>query len=620
MQTNQPQQTGLQPSQQTAPRLLHKGFRPFILGNTLYLPISLFLLDETVIHNGRDGRDETVVHNGRGGRDAHGEHGKHGKRSAARRITATLRAGTYETTLSLRVFAKRTIAGILSSLRIITIPLNEIGSATNTRIVVSIDLGTAVLTKRLTYRADRHAGNTRLYYLPFSVRKNYRAGSCRHLRRSASGVIVIMQRSLKPLEMTPGFRFIESWPMGALLYCAGSLVRALSSRKTLLFYEKFASKAEEGAYELFTMARALQETKGNQAGGKGSALAFIIDETSGDYERIKGDGVVPKFSFRYYWLLYRASAFIGTEVPSHLHFLRSNNRWLRLCFYTRTFVFLQHGITYLKPQEKTSAFVRGREGAADYILASSEKERAVLMRDLHYDKEQILITGLGMFSHLEYGHIDEDSPDIVTIMLTWKPYDDGLPFSQSTNYTSLQQVVRAVQSHVPNEQIRLLVHPKELYALKDIPQNPLHASLQPKAVSGDTRRGTEQSGLPVPFCTQPIHEVLAETKLLITDYSSVCYSSFYQGGAVLFYQPDLKRYEEEVGPLIPQGDEYIGYRSFEIEALEQLLAGAIDQDGHIQRGCLRTKQHEAIHQSINEFNDGMNLQRILHELQRLELL
>ncbi|MDR3315911.1 MAG: CDP-glycerol glycerophosphotransferase family protein [Coriobacteriales bacterium] len=559
-------QTKAQLPPETAPRLLHKGFRPFIFRDTLYLPISLFLLDEL------------------------GEHG------TARRVTATLRVGAYETTLSIPVFAKRTTVGILSSLRIITIPLNEIGSATNTRIIVSISLGTTVLTKRLTYRADRHAGNTRLYYLPFSVRKNYRTGFCRHLRRSASGVIVIMQRNLKPLEKTPGFRFIESWPIGALLYCAGSIVRAVSPHKTLLFYEKFASKAEEGTYELFTMARALQEAADKHTGGKNSALAFIIDQQSRDYERIKGSGVVPKFSFRYYWLIYRASAFVGTEVPSHLHFLRSNNRWLRLCFYTRTFVFLQHGITYLKPQEKTSAFVRGREGAADYIVADSRKERTVLMHDLHYDEEQILITGLGQFSQMEYEHIKENSPDTVTIMFTWKPYDDSLAFSQSTNYATLQQVLRLVQRHVPNERIRLVVHPKELYSLDS------------------------ESELPIPFCTQPIHEILAETKLLITDYSSVCYSSFYQGGAVLFYQPDLEHYEKAVGTLIPQADEYIGYRNFKIEELEQLLTKAIDQNGHIKRELLRTKQHEAAYQSINEFNDGQNLHRILHELQRLELL
>jgi len=566
VQTNLSRQTKAQLPPETAPRLLHKGFRPFIFRDTLYLPISLFLLDEL------------------------GEHG------TARRVTATLRVGAYETTLSIPVFAKRTTVGILSSLRIITIPLNEIGSATNTRIVVSISLGTTVLTKRLTYRADRHAGNTRLYYLPFSVRKNYQTGFCRHLRRSASGVIVIMQRNLKPLEKTPGFRFIESWPIGALLYCAGSIARAVSPHKTLLFYEKFASKAEEGTYELFTMARALQDAAGKHTGGKNSALAFIIDQQSRDYERIKGSGVVPKFSFRYYWLIYRASAFVGTEAPSHLHFLHSSNRWLKHCFCARPFVFLQHGILFLKPLEKTSAFVRGRDAAADYVIASSEKERTVLMRDLHYNKEQILVTGLGLFSHLNYRHINENSSDIITIMLTWKPYDDSLAFSQSTNYTILQQILQVVRRHVPNEQIRLMVHPKELYSLDS------------------------ESELPIPFCTQPIHEILAETKLLITDYSSVCYSSFYQGGSVLFYQPDLELYEKAVGALLPQADEYIGYRNFKIEELEQLLTKAIDQNGHIKRGLLRTKQHEAAYQSINEFNDGQNLHRILHELQRLELL
>lgn len=47
---------------------------------------------------------------------------------------------------------------------------------------------------------------------------------------------------------------------------------------------------------------------------------------------------------------------------------------------------------------------------------------------------------------------------------------------------------------------------------------------------------------------------IKKAKLLITDYSSIAYNSFYQGTGVIFYQPDLRLYERENGKLIPNDD------------------------------------------------------------------
>jgi hypothetical protein len=52
-----------------------------------------------------------------------------------------------------------------------------------------------------------------------------------------------------------------------------------------------------------------------------------------------------------------------------------------------------------------------------------------------------------------------------------------------------------------------------------------------------------------------ISDILKQTKLLIADYSSVCYNAFYQGAGVNFYQPDLEFYENENGRLIPESEE-----------------------------------------------------------------
>ena len=102
---------------------------------------------------------------------------------------------------------------------------------------------------------------------------------------------------------------------------------------------------------------------------------------------------------------------------------------------------------------------------------------------------------------------------------------------------------------------------------------------------------------------------MKKSKLLITDYSSVAYNSFYQGTGVIFYQPDLRLYERENGKLIPNDDEYIGERVFTIDDLENIIKRTI-KDGKIDLDEVRTEEFKEIYETINEFSDGKNMERL----------
>ena len=118
---------------------------------------------------------------------------------------------------------------------------------------------------------------------------------------------------------------------------------------------------------------------------------------------------------------------------------------------------------------------------------------------------------------------------------------------------------------------------------------------------------------------KPISDALKKTKLLITDYSSVCYNTFYQGGAVIFYQEDINKYEEENGKLIPEDKEYIGKRAFDINELEEIIKDTI-KDKKIDLSKVRTKEFEENYKTINEFSDGKNIERIYENLVKLNIV
>ena len=113
--------------------------------------------------------------------------------------------------------------------------------------------------------------------------------------------------------------------------------------------------------------------------------------------------------------------------------------------------------------------------------------------------------------------------------------------------------------------------------------------------------------------------MLSTAKLLITDYSSVCYNSFYQGGGVVFFQEDLEFYEKENGRLIPKEDEYIGKRAFSLEELNAILKEGLS-DGKIQLDAFRTEEFERRYRLINEFSDGKNMERLCNKLEELGLI
>ena len=321
----------------------------------------------------------------------------------------------------------------------------------------------------------------------------------------------------------------------------------------------------------------------------GSKHYFILNKTSPYFPALQDDPlVVPNFTLKAYWLIFRANVSITTEAPLHVNILRGNNRPLRLALY-ESFVFLQHGITYLKRQGKASAFVAGKEAEPDYIVTGSDKESAIMSDMLNIPAERMLQSGLIIFDHIKYGHITQKSEDIATIMLTWRPYEEHLTdFSKSSYYYEVNKVFATLTRYLPKENIRIVAHPrmKQLLESTDMKNSMWHGSIE---------------------------EVLSEAKLLVTDYSSVCYNTFYRGGGVIFYQPDLERFEAAVGELIPANDEYIGKRAFNTESLNNVLEESI-KDLVIDLTKLGTGKFIYNYSTINQFNDGKNTERLNRQL------
>ena len=279
----------------------------------------------------------------------------------------------------------------------------------------------------------------------------------------------------------------------------------------------------------------------------------------------------------------------------HSNILRSNNKYLRKNINEKKFVFLQHGIIFMKNLGINSTFIKGREAEPDYMVVSSDYEKEVVIDMLNLPEERLLKTGLVLYSKLGYKHITNSSEDYITIMYTWKPYEEYLSnFEDSTYYNNLIEVYQMLVKYIDKDKIRIVAHPKVFDLLESTDLNNI-------------------------IWKDSISSCLESTKLLITDYSSVCYNAFYQGAGVLFYQPDLLLYEKENGKLIPNDDEYIGKRAFNINELENIIKNSIINNSIILEK-IRNKKYEENYSKINEFSDGKNADRLVKELKKLNII
>ncbi len=421
-------------------------------------------------------------------------------------------------------------------------------------------------------------------YVPFQ--SLYYKGWALHLRKTRAGNLAFIRRPMEEIEKKLDFRIKENPLIDWAMYHLGKWKRAWSKKPVNLFYEKFASKSEEGAFDLFLKAR--DNTTSNNY--------FIIDPTSSDYEKIKNEkNVVKKWSWKYYWLLFASDHFIATEAPIHINIVRSNNKYFRKSTFEKKFIFLQHGVTYLKRHGVNSPFVSGKEATPNLMVVGSEKEKDIVSDMLGLKEEQLLVTGLPVFSNLKWESMDQNSDDLVTVMLTWKPYEEFMTdFDQTSYYQNTKAIYEALLEKLPKEKIMIIPHPKIAHLMQntDFAQN---------------------------VWDREISEALSKSKLLITDYSSVCYNSFYQGGGVVFFQPDLALYEAENGDLIPEDDEYIGHRVYDLETLKKLLDQGI-HDQKIDLAFYRTPEYVDRYLTINSFVDGRNIDRIDEQLKELKIV
>ncbi|MBI5974449.1 CDP-glycerol glycerophosphotransferase family protein [Staphylococcus canis] len=248
---------------------------------------------------------------------------------------------------------------------------------------------------------------------------------------------------------------------------------------------------------------------------------YIIDKDSNEVDNVLPYGNVIFYrSPEHFEIMLKASYICSTHHPELLYPTNSH-------VYTRkikaTKVFLQHGVLGTKNLTQINGN-QLQDFNVDLFVTSSEREKEIVVRDLKFDAHQVLVTGLARFDSLFDNNIQ--TRDQILIIPTWRDWLTNIESVQESEY---------------RERIETLLNSPYLKTLHDMGNQILfclHPNMQPfiDVFNVPNHVHTMRQG------DIDVQHLIKESKLMITDYSSVAFDFSFLEKPVIYYQFDKERF------------------------------------------------------------------------------
>lgn len=329
-----------------------------------------------------------------------------------------------------------------------------------------------------------------------------------------------------------------------------------------LVCEKFSEMAQDNGYYFFKHCMEENEEKYLK-----KQIYYIITKDSPDRKKLAPykDHLLDFMTIRHMCYLLAADLIVSSDSRYHTYAMQSRHSIFNRYIKKIPFVFLQHGVIALKQVD--FFYGKGKRGGCDLFVVSTEDEKKIIVDNFGYDPEEVINTGLPRWDVL---HDKSQDKREILIMPTWRNWLDSVPdedFEQSDYFRNYMELLNSRRFLYILEKYNLQVN---FY---------LHAKFQEYA---DTFRAKGSRIHLISFGEVAVNEMLMRCRMLITDYSSVCWDVLYQDKPILFYQFDLDKYEEAQGSYLNMRTELFGDRAENCDELLDKLEEQIKNDFHMK--------------------------------------
>ena len=350
--------------------------------------------------------------------------------------------------------------------------------------------------------------------------------------------------------------------------------------RPIVLFEKYCRNYEESASILFE--RLIDEGYRNVKYilNKDSDAAREVDEKYRKH-------IVDQFSFSHYYNLFAAKSIFSSEALGHAMEKGTANSLFKTFVLegSKNYVFLQHGVMYMVAlsSEQRNFFRKGEGRGKQRVVVSSKLEAEHFMDNTNYGSEDIYNCGLIKFDR----SVLRQDADRIMVMLTWRPWEfvTGLAgMNETAYYQMLKRIVEAVPDEL-KDKLTVMPHPLIVDQVRQNRDDPVWKYFADGMKYDD---------------------LLKETKLLITDYSSISFDAFYRGSNVIFDWEEkdqcMREYGEN-GHLMLTEELAFGDVCYESSSMGEHISRAY---GNSQR-----PEHIENYRKIVEFHDGNNSGRFI---------
>lgn len=362
--------------------------------------------------------------------------------------------------------------------------------------------------------------------------------------------------------------------------------KEVREKKPVIICVEYPEKAQDNSFVFFKYLLTYFGDKIN--------VYYLLADNSKDIKNIKGfeDNIIQYQSSMHLILFEKADIVVHSHTPNYVLPFFSN--FLEEMLDEKQKVFLQHGII----GSKDVSSIYGRETTkkfTDLFVVSSDREKKEVIKNYNYSDAEVILTGLARFDNIiKFRNLKKDDckNKTVLIMPTWQKGLDNLSDRQFRE----SNFFKIYNSFITNPQIANLIS-DEKYEFKFY----LHHNFQKYTHLFDNRF--------VQILTEDsynVSELLRESKLLVTDYSSVGLDFSLMYKKVIYYRPDEIVAEETSkqetnflpGKIVKIENDLIS----EIQILDQ------------------SEEYRKLLHYIYKFNDSNACQRIMGEMiQKLDI-
>ena len=338
-------------------------------------------------------------------------------------------------------------------------------------------------------------------------------------------------------------------------------------------------KAQDNGYHFFKYMRTYHPDL---------PVYYIIEEDSNEAKNVLPFGNIIYYKSPEHFNIMLQADYICTTHHPELIFPTNSAIYTRKIKATR--VFLQHGVLGAKNLSNINGN-QLKDFNVDLFITSSEREKQIVVRDLKFDSNQVAVTGLARFDNLFNPKVTTKNQ--ILIIPTWRDWLINWEQIETSEY--LERINQLLNS--PN--------------VKNIVDNGnevvfcLHPNMQPfielfKVPSYIT--SVKQGDIDV-------QKLIQESKLMITDYSSVAFDFSFLNKPVIYYQFDK--------------DKFLGKQPSHLD-IESELPGIIvnnqqDLEKQLQKMIMNHYQiDQNVEKKANQFikyRDQYNSQRIFETVQ-----